>query len=84
MEHSLTFLLEITILLSLVFNSQFHTKYLALLITNQNARFYSVMRSSVEPSVSEEILLENNNITVSCKQICPEALHFHQSYRQKE
>ena len=34
------------------------------------------MRFSVEPSVSEEILLENNNITVSCKQICPEELHF--------
>ena len=32
-----------TISLSLVFNSQFHAKYLASL-TNQNARFYSVMR----------------------------------------
>ena len=42
------------------------------------------MQSSVEPSVSEEILLENNNITVSCQQICPEALHFHQSNGQKE
>ena len=38
---------------------------------------------SVEPSVSEEILLENNNITVSCKQICPQALHFHQKLRAK-
>ena len=38
---------------------------------------------SVEPSVSEEILLENNNITVSCKQICPQALHFYQKLQAK-
>ena len=38
---------------------------------------------SVEPSVSEEILLENNNITVSCKQICPQALHFYQKLQEK-
>ena len=41
------------------------------------------MRFSVEPSASEEILLENNNITVSCKQICPEALHFSQKLQAK-
>ena len=34
---------DIARIASLVFNSQFHTKYLASL-TNQNSRFYSVMR----------------------------------------
>ena len=46
-----------------------------------NANYKSLF--SVEPSVSEEILLENNNITVSCKQICPQALHFYQKLQEK-
>ena len=46
-----------------------------------NANYKSLF--SVEPSVSEEILLENNNITVSCKQICPQALHFYQKLQAK-
>ena len=37
----------------------------------------------VEPSVSKEILLENNNITVSCKQIFPQAFHFYQKLQAK-
>ena len=45
-----------------------------------NANYKSLF--SVEPSVSEEILLENN-ITVSCKQICPQALHFYQQLQAK-
>ena len=35
------------------------------------------------PSASEEISLANNNITVSCKQICPQALHFNQKLQAK-
>ena len=46
-----------------------------------NANYKSLF--SVEPSVSEEILLENSNITVSCKQICPQALHFYQKLQAK-
>ena len=38
---------------------------------------------SVEPRVREEILLANNNITVSCKQICSQALHFYQKLQAK-
>ena len=38
---------------------------------------------SVEPCVREEILLANNNITVSCKQICSQALHFYQKLQAK-
>ena len=46
-----------------------------------NANYKSLF--SVEPSVSEEILLANNSITVSCKQICPQALHFNQKLQAK-
>ena len=46
-----------------------------------NANYKSLF--SVEPSASEEILLENNNITVSCKQICSQASHFYQKLQEK-
>ena len=46
-----------------------------------NANYKSLF--SAEPSVSEEILLANNNITVSCKQICPQASHFYQKLQAK-
>ena len=58
-----------------------HLGWTSKVLVVHNANYKSLF--SVEPSVSEEILLENNNITVSCKQICPEALHFYQKLQAK-
>ena len=58
-----------------------HLGWTSKVLDVHNANYKSLF--SVEPCVSEEILLENNNITVSCKQICPQALHFYQKLQAK-